>query len=80
MAGSPTSTLHDNAPVQNMKGENEKMQRSETASVTKAELPAGSRVNGDGVPTYVGLTGHPLIWTITVAASFGFGLFGELAP
>lgn len=74
MAGSQT-TLHNNDNM--MKGDNEKMQRSETASIQKAELPAGSRLNADGVPTYMGLTGHTLIWTITIAASFGFGLFGE---
>ena len=53
------------------------MQRSETASVQQAQLPEGSRLNAAGVPTYMGMTGHTLIWAITVASSFGFGLFGE---
>lgn len=42
----------------------------------KVQIPAGARVNAAGVPTYLGLTGAPLIWAVTVAASFGFGLFG----
>ncbi|GAA6019495.1 hypothetical protein JCM11491_000976 [Sporobolomyces phaffii] len=41
-----------------------------------AELPAGTAVNAQGVPTYMGACGNKLTWWITVAASCGFGLFG----
>ncbi|GAA5943006.1 sugar porter family MFS transporter [Sporobolomyces koalae] len=40
------------------------------------DLPEGSAVNNDGVPTYMGACGTTLTWWITVAASAGFGLFG----
>ncbi|KAM0786056.1 hypothetical protein ACM66B_006867 [Microbotryomycetes sp. NB124-2] len=53
-------------------------QRSPSSSDngTLSELPAGAKLNKDNVPTYMGLSGYNLIWAITVASSFGFGLFG----
>lgn len=74
MAGSQT-TLNNNE----QKMEKDQYQQKEDASIQKAELPSGSRLNAAGIPTFMGLTGHPLIWAITVASSFGFGLFGSLA-
>lgn len=74
MAGSQ-DTLHNDPKA-------EKAGRSslnEEAVVRHAELPAGARLDKDGVPTYLGLTGHRLVWAITIASSFGFGLFGEPA-
>lgn len=34
-------------------------------------------VDGDKIPTYLGASGHKLIWLITLASCMGFGLFGE---
>ncbi|GAA6041931.1 hypothetical protein JCM8097_000229 [Rhodosporidiobolus ruineniae] len=41
-----------------------------------SSLPDGSRLDAAGVPTYMGVNGKALGWWITVAASFGFALFG----
>ncbi|GAA5858611.1 hypothetical protein JCM8547_001390 [Rhodosporidiobolus lusitaniae] len=41
-----------------------------------SDLPEGAAVDAAGIPTYLGANGTKLTWLITVAASFGFALFG----
>lgn len=74
MATGSQTTLNNDQKV-----EKDQYQQKEDASIKRAELPSGSRLNAAGVPTFMGLVGHPLIWAITVASSFGFGLFGAWA-
>ncbi|BGP19944.1 hypothetical protein JCM10213_006720 [Rhodosporidiobolus nylandii] len=81
------SLVNDKKRHEGEKGETEYRSRANSPSHSPAaggkydfqasnELPAGSRVDASGVPTYLGATGNKLTWWITVAASCGFALFG----
>ncbi|GAA5839041.1 hypothetical protein JCM11251_007859 [Rhodosporidiobolus azoricus] len=41
-----------------------------------SSMPDGAKLDAAGVPTYMGANGDKLHWFITIAACFGFALFG----